>query len=52
MYFDLSALVCLFMPTDLKFAVFEISIYYNVQYYVQMQHMQYKLVPHMLEWTE
>ena len=51
MYFDSSALLCLFMPTDFgnKFAVFEINIYYTVQYYVQMQHMQYKLVPHMLE---
>ena len=31
-YFDLSALLCLFMPTDFgnKFAVFQISIYYTV----------------------
>ena len=42
------------MPTESgnKFAVFEINIYYTVQYYVQMQHMQYKLVLRILEWTE
>ena len=49
-YFDLSALLFLFIPTDFgnKFAVFEISIYYTVPYHAQMQQMQCKLVPHIL----